>query len=192
MELSARLFIFASTFLLGTFLASMYSSPPLFDRQLENLVPEVSTATLTDTSQRAEGLLVLYAGLGQEARAREPYLKFIVHNGLRETLSYVAQASAVPFPTLSSNGKDLPRPVYCGTGAREFYIPSGHSVEFHVTRYDFLGRAPKGEIRAGFYLRFGPSGKYHEVSSEPFTLRREFRDLLAPAGKSSAELIADE
>jgi hypothetical protein len=140
-------------------------------------LPEVKIAYNTSTEPEIApvpaGVHVLYAGTGKDGPGGESYLKFVIHNGRDEALSYFANTADNPIPRLRVNGGDLPRAFYCTRGASRFVIPPGRSTEVRVYNHEFLTRPPKNvRVSAGFYLR--PTGSAVHYS-EPFVLPEEFR-----------------
>lgn len=175
MKWPGRLLVFAIAVSLGTAAAwsgSLFTAT--FD--VPDLSEPVSRSEEEPTSAESpSGITVAYAGLGSDSDGRL-HLKFIVHNGLYQPVSYSAHFADSPFANLKANGKELMSFGRCGTGIRSFYILPGRSAEFHVNQYEFSELPNEGSrISAGFYLKPTVSGESGRYYSEPFSLPDEFR-----------------
>ena len=185
MKSLANLLLFVFTFVLGT-LAGSFSFGSS-DGQLIQLVPEVASERVPEYARTPDAVRVVYVGTDTHAGDEAPYLRFVVFNGRKEPLSYYAHTSTGAPAKLMMKGIELPRTFSCGTGMQRFEIAPGSIAEFHLNKWIFAERPPRGEISAGFYLRTGSSDKVEIFESQKFTLDEKFRSSLRPPLRQATE-----
>lgn len=178
MKWLARLLVFSLAIFIGVAsgqIAGLFTFP----LNVPDLTESVSSDELEpESAVSPSGVTVAYAGMGSDEGGTR-YLKFIVHNGLYQPITYGAHSAENPFPRLKSNGNELPVLGRCGTGIRSFYVLPGSSAEFHVYKHEFTELPQKNaRISAGFFLKPSLSGEYGPYYSEPFLLPEAFHNLI--------------
>lgn len=144
---------------------------------LSNCVVNVPS-TGDDETQFANpphGVNVMYAGFGRDPAYVQPYLRFIIYNGLTHPISYEASTPYGPYAELIANRRLLSTVIGTETKTQEFDILGGDSAEVRVYSNQFTARPPKGvPIKVGFYM----GDNYKPDISQPFLLPDEFREAI--------------
>lgn len=183
MKWIARLLVFAAAMFLGMAAAAIFSG--FGSGGLSNCVITLRGTTDDNgfkTAPLPAGIRVMYSGSGSDSADAEPYLRFVIYNGLSDSISYGARNSDGPSPIIKINGKFLNyRWSGEGYGADSFTVLPETSVEVRVNRDSFQNRPRKtDEITVGFKLipKFAKESKTY--TSEPFLLPDEFRVSMRP------------
>ena len=175
-----RISLFLSTLTIGA-AAGLVARPS----GLNNCVVDLGNRTWPEERIHAQSpadIEVMCAGMitGTDG---QPILRFVIYNGLPQTITYEAKTPKFPFADLTRDGRRLRQLIGCASGLKTYYIPPGRSAEVHVDPRIYLERPRRSDrVTVGFYVRSEDDGTNTRVESTPFLLPEEFRAAIKPGG----------